>query len=107
LDDIVTVYGGSYYFEPNRLQEAGKPPLVGPDPGCNVTREWSTRHGGLDYNETVGEVILTAREDIVVRGASITSEIREVDTPGDLAICPVGGPLGAQYLFINLDDGTV
>lgn len=105
--DSVYTGDGSYYFEPGKLRNLGTPPVIGRDLGCNATHEWSTKNGGLDFNATVGEVIITARKALVVRGASITKDRQIIETPGDLAACLIGGPLGAQYLAIDLDEGTV
>lgn len=81
--------------------------MVWDEVGCNATREWSVQHGGLDYRRTIGQIILTAKSNLVVTGASVTREFKEIETPGDLAACPSGGALGTQYLYINLDDGSV
>jgi hypothetical protein len=105
-DNLVQSYPGSYYFTPGKLRSLGAPPVLGRELGCNATREWANKNGGLDYGVTVGEIIITAKKDIVVRGARIASERQILRTPGEVAECPVGGPLGAQYLHINLDKGT-
>lgn len=104
-----SVYFGraSYYFEPGKLRNLGIPPVIGRDLGCNATHEWSAKNGGMDFNATIGEVIITARKNLVVRDARITKDRQIIKTRGDLAACLIGGPLGAQYLAIDLDEGTV
>jgi len=102
-------FGGTYYFERGKLTSAGTPPVVrGEDgAGCDATRDWAVQHGGLDYERTIGQIILTAKSNLVVTNASAAREFKDIGTQGELAYCPAGGTLGTQFLFINLDDGSV
>ncbi len=98
--------GDTYYFERGKLTSAGTPPAAD-GLGCNATRDWAVQHGGLDYERTIGQIVLTAKRNLVVTNASTVRELKDIETQGELASCPAGGALGTQFLFINLDDGSV
>jgi hypothetical protein len=93
-----------FWFPRGALQKAR--PAPGPSPlGCYGSHEWAAANGGADYETTLGNVVITARKTLVVRSLRVETEVLPTKA-GDITGCPVGGPLDAEYLSIDLDTRT-